>query len=144
MSNPSELNIDQYPNIITWDGVSLPLSYEFSPGGIADGVTVTIPIGMLNRLPRYLCDWLIPGMLREKCIHLVKGLPKGLRKNLVPVPDFVDKVLEELVPADISLNYSLAKYLSQIRGVSLTEKDFYDVNLQDFFYMIIQLFVKFV
>ncbi len=139
ISSNSEITFNQYPNSITWNEIDFPLSYEFSPGAITDGVTVTVPVGVLNRLPRYLFDWLVPGMLREKCIRLVKGLPKNVRKNLVPVPDFVDEALLKLVPSDISLTYSLAQCLSNSKEISLTEKDFSNVILEDFFYMNIRV-----
>ena len=100
ISSGSEISSNQYPSSITWNEIDFPLSYEFSPGASTDGVTVTVPVGILNRLPRYLFDWLVPGMLREKCIRLVKGLPKNIRKSLVPVPDFVDEALLKLVPSD--------------------------------------------
>ena len=73
--------------------MSFKLSYQFEPGQAADGVSVTIPVGLLNRAPRHLLAWLVPGLLREKCIQLVKGLPKEKRKRLVPVPDYVEKAL---------------------------------------------------
>ncbi len=139
ISSGSEISSNQYPSSITWNEIDFPLSYEFSPGASTDGVTVTVPVGILNRLPRYLFDWLVPGMLREKCIRLVKGLPKNIRKSLVPVPDFVDEALLKLVPSDISLTYSLAKCLSKSKEISLTEKDFSNVILEDFFYMNIRV-----
>ena len=139
ISSGSEISSNQYPSSITWNEIDFPLSYEFSPGASTDGVTVTVPVGILNRLPRYLFDWLVPGMLREKCIRLVKGLPKNIRKSLVPVPDFVDEALLKLVPSDISLAYSLAKCLSKSKEISLTEKDFSNVILEDFFYMNIRV-----
>ena len=80
----------QFPPTLHWQGVDYQLRYQFEPGRQNDGVSITIPLPLLNRAPRYLFDWLVPGLLRDKCIALIKGLPKGLRKQLVPAPDAVD------------------------------------------------------
>lgn len=84
---------NQFPDQLIWIDLELALSYHFEPGHVADGVSLTIPVGLLNRVPRFRFEWLVPGLLREKCIQMVKGLPKALRKNLVPVPDFVDRAM---------------------------------------------------
>ena len=67
---------------------------------------------------RYI-DWLVPGLWREKCIALIKALPKALRRNFVPVPDIVDKVLPNLQRKDGSLQQSLARQLLRLTGVQL-------------------------
>ncbi len=94
---------DQYPDHVEWEGTRFSLAYQFEPGKRTDGVTVTVPVALLNRAPRYLFDWLVPGMLREKCIQLVRSLPKDKRKHLVPVPDMVDRALDGLHPDNIDL-----------------------------------------
>ena len=99
------------------------LSYQFEPGQAADGVSVTIPVALLNRTPRYLFDWLVPGLLREKCIQLVKGLPKEKRKHLVPVPDVVDRALLQLQPDNVDLLASLASCLAALGGIALERSD---------------------
>ncbi|CAN0602807.1 unnamed protein product, partial [Ectocarpus sp. 12 AP-2014] len=63
--------------------------------------------------------WLVPGLLREKCIALVKGLPKSLRRNFVPVPDFVDAALENLQPTNEPLALQLGEQLRQMTGVQI-------------------------
>ena len=79
---------DQFPDHLAWEDMRFTLSYQFEPGQTGDGVSVTIPVALLNRAPRYRFDWLVPGLLREKCIQLVKSLPKEKRKHLVPAPRF--------------------------------------------------------
>ncbi len=123
----------QFPDHLTFEDLRLPLRYTFEPGGDADGVSVTVPVGLLNRVPRHLFDWLVPGLLREKCIALVKGLPKDKRKRLVPVPDFVDRALAELVPGDTDLLQALGGVLSRLGNMPLAPEDWDVQNLDDYY-----------
>src|SRR5690606_6010324 len=84
---------EQFPKTIAWKGIDYSISYCFQPGHEDDGVSVTLAIPLLHQAPNYLFEWLVPGLLREKCIALVKTLPKNIRRQFVPVPDFVDKAL---------------------------------------------------
>jgi ATP-dependent helicase HrpA len=90
----------QFPKIISFDDFEYSLQYHFQPGHERDGVTLTIPIALLHQLPRYLFEWLVPGMLRDKCIALIKRLPKNLRRSFVPVPDYVDQALQNMTKGD--------------------------------------------
>ena len=125
----------QFPDHLVFADMRLPLSYTFEPGGDTDGVSVTVPVGLLNRVPRRLFDWLVPGLLREKCIALVKGLPKDKRKHLVPAPDFVDRALAELEPGDVDLLEALALVLSRLGGISLSRDDWNVQKLDDYYRM---------
>src|SRR5690606_3828674 len=89
-----------YPDYLEWEGVRYPLSYQFEPTEEDDGVTLKVPLMALRQLPARRLEWLVPGLLREKCISLVKGLPKSLRRNFVPVPDFVDAALANMTPGN--------------------------------------------
>ncbi len=82
--------------------VTLPLTYQFSPGTEADGITVHIPIQVLNRVAPEGFDWLVPGMLDELCVAMIRALPKATRRELVPAPDWGAKIaqwLRENAPA---------------------------------------------
>jgi len=125
----------QFPDALQWEDLELPLSYHFEPGHVADGVSVTIPVGLLNRVPRYRFQWLVPGLLREKCIALVKGLPKSLRKNLVPVPDVVDRALADMTVVDRPLTDVLAERLYKVAGVRLESGDWQPDKLEDYYRM---------
>jgi ATP-dependent helicase HrpA len=74
--------------------LSIPLQYRFEPGHDEDGVTTIIPVHQLNQLTQTPFDWLVPGLLAEKCAALIKSLPKQLRKHFVPVPETVKQCLE--------------------------------------------------
>lgn len=130
---------EQFPDHLVWDDMRFKLSYQFEPGQASDGVSVTIPVALLNRAPRYRFDWLVPGLLREKCIQLVKSLPKDKRKPLVPVPDFVDRALEQLQPDDVDLLVSLAKCLARLGGIALERSDWAQDKLDDYYRMNIRV-----
>lgn len=130
---------EQFPDHLLWEDMRLKLTYQFEPGQAADGVSVTVPVALLNRIPRYLFDWLVPGLLREKCIQLVKGLPKEKRKRLVPAPDFVDRALDDLQPDNIDLQDSLARRLSLLGGINLGRADWAHQKLDDYYRMNIRV-----
>ncbi|WP_336366623.1 ATP-dependent RNA helicase HrpA [Marinobacter sp. C2H3] len=109
----------QYPDYLEWEGVRYPLSYEFEPTSERDGVTLQVPLMALRQIPSRRLEWLVPGLLREKCIALVKGLPKALRRNFVPVPDFVDAALANLQPSNEPLTAQLGEQLRRMTGVRI-------------------------
>jgi ATP-dependent helicase HrpA len=126
---------EQFPDQLLWEDMRFKLSYRFEPGKDTDGVSVTVPVALLNRVPRYLFDWLVPGLLREKCIQLVKGLPKEKRKRLVPAPDYVDRALAQLSPQNVDLLDALAQTLSKLGGVALEAGDWATDKLDDYYRM---------
>lgn len=106
--------ISQFPDHLKVADLSLPLQYHFNPGDEKDGVTAIIPLAALAYLPIYPFDWLVPGMLRDKCIDLVKALPKAQRKRLVPVPSVVDNLLDKIdCEENCKKNVSLAEALAE-------------------------------
>ncbi|WP_413468724.1 ATP-dependent RNA helicase HrpA [Marinobacter sp.] len=109
----------QFPDQLEWEGIRYPLSYQFEPTGTDDGVTLQVPLMALKQLPGYRLEWLVPGLLREKCIALVKSLPKALRRNFVPVPDFVDAALANLTPCNEPLTLKLGAELRRMTGVQI-------------------------
>src|SRR4029453_12694777 len=87
-----------YPDAWLAGGVRLPLSYQFEPGSAADGVTVQIPLALLNKLDPEDFGWSVPGLRQGVVVALIRALPKALRTNFVPVPDWAAAVLDR-VPA---------------------------------------------
>ncbi len=130
---------EQFPDQLHWQDYSLQLSYHFEPGHERDGVSVTIPMGLMNRVPRYRFEWLIPGLLREKCIALFKLLPKAQRKQLVPVPDYVDRVLSHMQVEDRPLTQVLTEKLKELAGVRLQASDWREEELDDYYRMRIEV-----
>jgi ATP-dependent helicase HrpA len=85
-----------YPDAWLADGVRLPLSYSFEPNSKSDGVTVQVPVALLNKLDPSDFVWSVPGFRKEVVVALIRGLPKALRTNFVPVPDWAEAVLDRI------------------------------------------------
>ncbi|MGM0569226.1 MAG: ATP-dependent RNA helicase HrpA [Pseudomonadota bacterium] len=115
--------LEQYPDELEWEGAKYPLSYAFEPTADDDGVTIQVPVMALKQLPEHRLEWLVPGLVREKCIALVKGLPKAVRRNFVPVPDFVDAALQSMAPSNQPLTEVLADQLRRMTGVRIAPED---------------------
>ncbi len=114
-----EITEQRFPPGVEIGGVVYALSYKFEPGHALDGVTITVPLHLLNQLDERRCDWLVPGLLRDKLSHLLKGLPKNLRRNFVPVPQYVTAVLEVLEPGAGPLLPALADAVHRKTGVEV-------------------------
>ncbi|MFT3962825.1 MAG: ATP-dependent RNA helicase HrpA [Propionivibrio sp.] len=109
---------EAFPPRIRLGGVDFELAYHFEPGSPKDGVTVTVPLAQLNQIPAGRCEWLVPGLLREKVVQLVKTLPQKIRAKLVPVPEFAAGFVEAVPPADKGLIPALIHYILQTRGLN--------------------------
>jgi len=109
----------QFPETLTLDGAELPLKYRFEPGHVLDGVTATVPLALLNQLDATQAEWLVPGMLREKITHLVKSLPKAIRRVCVPVPEFVTGFLEQSGTGRGRIKEALAEHIRRRTGLKL-------------------------
>jgi ATP-dependent helicase HrpA len=79
---------DVFPKKVQWHGVDMALDYHFEPGSLRDGVTLSVPLFVLNKIDPARCEWLVPGMLKEKVHLLLKSLPQKLRRHCVPLPDY--------------------------------------------------------
>jgi len=119
-----EVAQNHYPEQMEFTGLVLPLKYHFSPGDADDGVTLMVPVEVLNRVSSARCEWLVPGMLEEKIAALIKTLPKSLRRNFVPVPDVAKAVVAALEPVDEPLLAALAHQLQRLRGVPFSAGEF--------------------
>ncbi len=112
-----------YPNFWYQDGLKLKLSYQFEPGEERDGVTVHIPLPILNQVKSDGFDWQIPGLREELVIHLIKSLPKTLRRNFVPAPNYAQAFLSRVEPLKAPLLDALEKELLRMTGVQVLRED---------------------
>ncbi|MGB8257640.1 MAG: ATP-dependent RNA helicase HrpA, partial [Pseudonocardiaceae bacterium] len=87
-----------YPDSWSFGTLELELSYQFEPGADADGVTVHVPLPVLNQLTAAPFTWQVPGLREELVVALLKSLPKPLRRQLVPVPDRAKALLARMTP----------------------------------------------
>lgn len=115
---------DLYPNHYVIKNIRLPLEYNFDPTQENDGVTVIVPISVLNQLEEDDFLWLIPGLRLELYTSLIKSLPKVLRKNFVPAPDYAKKLNDELVPFSGHFWELLCKKMTKYAGTIIEKKDF--------------------
>ncbi|WP_419638029.1 ATP-dependent RNA helicase HrpA [Thiolapillus sp.] len=113
----------QFPKELDISGMRLPLEYHFEPGHEADGVTLVVPAGALKQVSPGRLDWLVPGLLEEKLVTLLKGLPKSLRKQFVPVPDYAARALQKLQVSDTPLVQALGQALKQLSGGTYVPED---------------------
>jgi ATP-dependent helicase HrpA len=117
-----EVTAAQYPDSLVLGELRLPLCYHFEPNHPRDGVTLRIPAPLLAQLPADRLDWLVPGLIEARAVALVRNLPKGLRKNFVPVPDFVAAALGKLTFAEGHLGQSLGRELQRMTGVRVPDE----------------------
>ena len=103
----------QYPEILKMAGAQLPLRYRFAPGHPLDGLTLTVPLALLNQLDDARLSWLVPGMVREKVGWYFKALPKALRNRLVPLAEFVTAFLEDTTPGESPLPEAIRAWLKR-------------------------------
>ncbi|MFD4192192.1 ATP-dependent RNA helicase HrpA [Amycolatopsis thermoflava] len=114
-----QVSESDYPDTWTQGSLRFPLTYQFEPGADADGVTVHIPVAVLNQVTPDGFDWQVPGLREELVTALIKSLPKQLRRNFVPAPDTAAAVLARVGPEDGPLLYVLARELEALRGVAV-------------------------
>jgi len=128
----SHVSDDQFPDIFMWPGMKLKMSYQFEPGTDHDGVSLKVPLGLLNQLPAYRLQWLVPGMLADKCVALVKALPKNLRKHFVPVPDVVANALKQMAPDNEPLTDKLGLALKRLTGIEVPRASWDESRLEPY------------
>ena len=119
----------EFPAQLDIAGHALRLLYRFVPGDEADGVTLHVPLAFVNAVPPARCGWLVPGLLEEKVAEAIRGLPKALRRNFVPAPDFARAFAQAETPRDEPLFDVLARYLRRVTGTAVEAKDFAAVEL---------------
>ncbi len=108
-----------FPDALEIGNQKLAFEYRFVPGDAADGVTLHVPLALLNAVPASRCEWLVPGLLADKVAALIRSLPKALRRNFVPAPEFARAFIEAEAPRDEPLARALAAFLGRITGVDL-------------------------
>lgn len=117
-----------YPDVWKQGNLTLPLTYHFEPNAPDDGVTVNIPLPVLNQIDDVGFDWQVPGLRHELIVALIKSLPKRLRRNFVPAPNFAQACLADIQPQDkkgypVRLIDALSDKLRKMTGVTVTEEE---------------------
>ncbi|CAI0900786.1 ATP-dependent RNA helicase HrpA [Serratia liquefaciens] len=112
-----------YPNTWHQGNLKLRLTYQFEPGTDADGVTVHIPLPILNQVEDQGFEWQIPGIRRELVIALIKSLPKPVRRNFVPAPNYAEAFLGRGTALELPLLDALERELRRMTGVTVSRDD---------------------
>ncbi|ODT73980.1 MAG: ATP-dependent RNA helicase HrpA [Nitrosomonadales bacterium SCN 54-20] len=119
---------ERFPDTMLVDGFHLSLTYRFDPGHVLDGVTITVPLPLLNKLDAVQFDNLVPGLIREKITWYLRALPKQVRRYVVPVPEFVTQFLESAehaaatsppAPLPLPLAEALARFIRARTGITV-------------------------
>ncbi|CAL9486734.1 hypothetical protein SUDANB6_03156 [Streptomyces sp. enrichment culture] len=115
---------DDYPDSWRQGNLKFRVTYQFEPGADADGVTVHIPLQVLNQVTGEGFDWQIPGLREELVTELIRSLPKPIRRNYVPAPNYAKAFLEKAVPLQEPLTVTMARELKRMVGVPFEAEDF--------------------
>ncbi|GLF96531.1 ATP-dependent RNA helicase HrpA [Streptomyces yaizuensis] len=115
---------EDYPDSWRQGRLKFRVTYQFEPGADADGVTVHIPLQVLNQVTGEGFDWQIPGLREEVVIELIRSLPKAIRRHYVPAPNYSGAFLERAVPLQEPLPVTLARELHRMVGVPVSADDF--------------------
>ncbi|WVI91614.1 ATP-dependent RNA helicase HrpA [Shewanella oncorhynchi] len=122
--NADHISTLDFPDTWHKGNLRLQLSYHFEPAAADDGVSVHIPVALLNQIDDSDFDWLVAGLREEKCIALIKSLPKSLRRNFVPAPDYARACVQAMVPFSASLLEAMCKQLLRMSGTRISPEDF--------------------
>ena len=121
---PEGLDLHDYPDTWTQGDLILPLTYRFEPGHDLDGVTVRIPLAVLNQVEPWDFDWQVPGLRRDLVDALVRTLPKDLRRQLSPLGETVTRAADALSVQDRPVTEALADLLTDQTGVRIAASAF--------------------
>ena len=113
---------EKFPDHLDLDGLKLPLRYRFAPGEDDDGITLTVPLAAVNQVDPKRLDWLAPGWQAERMAALLKTLPKAVRRHFVPVPNYVQALLEVIAPGERSLIEAMTGALQRMTGIVIPEE----------------------
>ena len=114
------ITTELFPPRLTMNSADFALTYHFEPGAVRDGITMTVPLLLLNQVDAARCEWLVPGLLKEKAQMLAKSLPQKLRRDLVPLPEFAAEFAARIqsgsANAGRGLVQALAAYIRESRN----------------------------
>jgi len=113
------ITTELFPHQLEMAGRTFALEYLHDPGGPRDGVTMTVPLIALNQVSAARCEWLVPGLLKDKVQRLAKSLPQKVRHRLGPLPEFAAEFAAATPPRDTPLAEALARYARDSRNVGV-------------------------
>ncbi len=113
------ITTDQFPHQVEIAGRTFPLEYFHDPGGLRDGVTLTVPLIALNQVGAARSEWLVPGLLADKVQRLARSLPQKVRHQLGPLADFAAEFVAAVPAGDVPLRQAIARYARESRNLAV-------------------------
>ncbi|WKK21003.1 ATP-dependent RNA helicase HrpA [Streptomyces olivoreticuli] len=129
--NAEAVTKDDYPDSWRQGRLKFKVTYQFEPGADADGVTVHVPLQVLNQVSAEGFDWQIPGLREDLVTELIRSLPKPIRRNYVPAPNYAKAFLDRAVPLQEPLTTTLTRELQRMVGVRMEPEDFDPAKVPD-------------
>lgn len=133
------IGVGDFPTELEWQGMAFPLSYTFAPNAIDDGVSLTVPVAMLSQVPEAQIEWLVPGFIQDKVEAILRGLPKAVRKQFVPVPNTAKEFLRQSNPNKSGLYTQLLAFINNKVHPPIELTDLYAIELTPHFLMNIKV-----
>jgi ATP-dependent helicase HrpA len=131
LQTPESGRLTDFPEELPVNGFTVRVSYSFNPGSDEDGVTVKVPLDLLDHINPEFFEWLVPGLLAEKVSFLLKGLPKNIRKQLIPIQKTANDLNRELKMYDGSLYHALEKQVIKLFRVKVARSQWPVKKLPD-------------
>jgi ATP-dependent helicase HrpA len=113
------ITTDNFPHEVQLGPNRFGLEYHFEPRSPRDGVTLNVPVALLNQVPAARCEWLVPGLLKEKAQAYAKNMPQRLRHKLGPLAEFSEAFAGAVSPSDTPLAAALARYIRTEIGIEV-------------------------
>jgi ATP-dependent helicase HrpA len=121
--DPHAADPGEFPEVWTTGDLSFDVDYTFEPGTARDGVSIEIPVGLLNRTDDAAFSWQVPGLRTELATELIRSLPKSIRRSFVPAPEYAQRALawlqEHPPAAGESFPQGLGRALRALTGVAV-------------------------
>ena len=129
ISDSAKIRNEYYPNEVLINKNRLSIDYVFDPKSSKDGATIEVPIQIMNQITQQDIDWAVPGIIREKCITLLKGLPKKIRKKIIPISAFVDEILPQMSASNGDILSNLSTQLLAKKRIEIQRDELKNVDL---------------
>jgi ATP-dependent helicase HrpA len=123
VNRPDDAELLNFPHTLEIGGVRLQLSYCFEPGQERDGITIHIPETHSHSINTDIFDWLVPGLILEKTVYMLKGLPKSVRKKIIPVQATAERILDSVDYGQGNYITSLSTALLKFFRITIQRKD---------------------
>jgi ATP-dependent helicase HrpA len=114
---------EAFPDAAELEGLKLPLAYAYRPGEEDDGATLKVPVASFESVDASRLDWVVPGYIRERIEHLLRGLPKAMRRQLFPLADLAQELALRVRPGAGPLPDQLASLLKELKGLTIRSAD---------------------